>query len=69
MVDVGSAIRVARLGRMLDDARALGKPIDAATAKRLQLTWWALRGERSSFRALTAIVCSRVAFSMSTIGR
>ena len=34
--------------RMLDDARALGKPIDAATAKKLQLTWWALRGERTT---------------------
>jgi hypothetical protein len=56
VVDVGAAIRVARLGRTLDNARALGKPIDAATAKRLQLTWWALRGERSSFRALVATI-------------
>ncbi len=56
VVDVGAAIRVRRLSRMLDDARALGKPIDAATAKRLQLTWWALRGERSSFRALIATI-------------
>lgn len=56
IIDVGSAIRVQRLARALDDARALGKPIDAATAKRLQLTWWALRGERSSFRALVATV-------------
>jgi hypothetical protein len=56
VVDVGAAIRVRRLAHMLDDARALGKPIDAATAKRLQLTWWALRGERSSFRALIATI-------------
>lgn len=56
IIDVGSAIRVQRLARMLDDARALGKPIDAATAKRLQLTWWALRGERSSFRSLIATI-------------
>ncbi len=56
LVDVGSAIRVRRLGRMLDAARALGKPIDAATAKQLQLTWWALRGERSSFRSLMATI-------------
>lgn len=56
VVDVGGAIRVQRLARMLDDARALGKPIDAATAKRLQLTWWALRGERSSFRSLMATI-------------
>ena len=56
VVDVGAAIRVRRLARMLDDARALGKPIDAATSKKLQLTWWALRGERSDYRALIATV-------------
>jgi hypothetical protein len=56
IVDVGAAIRVQRLAQMLDDARALGKPIDAATARRLQLTWWALRGERSTFRSLIATV-------------
>jgi hypothetical protein len=56
LVDVGGAIRVRRLARTLDAARALGKPIDAATAKKLQLTWWALRGERSAFAATTATV-------------
>ena len=56
MLDVGGAIRVRRLARTLDAARALGKPIDAATAKKLQLTWWALRGERSTYRALVATV-------------
>ncbi|MGN6105543.1 MAG: HEAT repeat domain-containing protein [Kofleriaceae bacterium] len=56
LIDVGGAIRVRRLSRTLDAARALGKPIDDATAKRLQLTWWALRGERSSYRALVATV-------------
>ncbi|NVB85402.1 MAG: HEAT repeat domain-containing protein [Kofleriaceae bacterium] len=56
LVDVGSAIRVRRLGRALDNMRALGKPIDDATAKKLQLTWWALRKERSDFRALLATV-------------
>src|SRR5207253_1497529 len=54
LLDVGGAIRVRRLSRALDDARALGRPIDAATAKKLQLTWWALRGERSTYRALVA---------------
>ncbi|MDQ3334507.1 MAG: HEAT repeat domain-containing protein [Myxococcota bacterium] len=56
LVDIGGAIRVRRLSRTLDAARALGKPIDAATAKKLQLTWWALRGERSAFSTLTATV-------------
>jgi hypothetical protein len=56
VLDVGGAIRVRRLARTLDAAKALGKPIDAATAKKLQLTWWALRGERSTYRALIATV-------------
>ncbi|HEU4611433.1 MAG TPA: hypothetical protein VFS15_05130, partial [Kofleriaceae bacterium] len=56
VIDVGSAIRVQRLGRTLDAARALGKPIDAATSKKLQLTWWALRGARSSYESLIATI-------------
>ncbi len=56
VLDVGAAIRVRRIARTLDAARALGKPIDAATSKKLQLTWWALRGERSAYRALIATV-------------
>ena len=56
VVDVGAAIRVRRLARTLDANRALGKQIDAATSKRLQLAWWALRGERGSYRALVATV-------------
>jgi len=56
VLDVGGAIRVRRLARTLDAARALGKPIDAAVAKKLQLAWWALRGERSTYRALLATV-------------
>jgi hypothetical protein len=56
LLDVGGAIRVRRLSRTLDAARALGKPIDAALARRLQLTWWALRKERSSYRALVATI-------------
>jgi len=56
LLDVGAAIRVRRLSRTLDAARALGKPIDPALARRLQLTWWALRGERSTYRALVATV-------------
>ncbi len=56
LLDVGGAIRVRRLTRTLDGARALGRPINAALARRLQLTWWALRGERSSYRALVATV-------------
>src|SRR6185503_11620698 len=56
VIDVGAAIRVRRLARTLDAARALGKSIDAVTARRLQLTWWSLRGERSTYRALVATV-------------
>ena len=56
MLDVGAAIRVRRLARALDANKALGKPIDKATAKKLELTWWALRGERTTYRALVATV-------------
>jgi hypothetical protein len=56
VLDVGGAIRVRRLARTLDAARALGKQIDAATAKRLQLAWWSLRGESSTYPALVATV-------------
>jgi hypothetical protein len=56
VLDVGAAIRVRRLSRTLDAARALGKPIDAATSKKLQITWWSLRGESSTYRALVATV-------------
>jgi hypothetical protein len=56
VIDVGGAIRVRRLVRTLDAARALGKPIDAAMARRLELTWWALRRERSPYRALVATI-------------
>jgi hypothetical protein len=56
VLDVGAAIRVRRLARALDAARALGRRIDPSTARRLQLTWWALRGERSTYRALVATV-------------
>ncbi|MGE5184349.1 MAG: hypothetical protein ACM31C_19905, partial [Acidobacteriota bacterium] len=56
LLDVGGAIRVRRIARTLEAARALGKPIDAATAKKLQMAWWALRGERSPYRALVETV-------------
>jgi hypothetical protein len=56
VLDVGAAVRVRRLARTLEAARALGKRIDPAVARRLQLTWWALRGERSTYRALVATV-------------
>jgi hypothetical protein len=56
VLDIGAAIRVRRLARALDNNRALGKPIDAATSKKLQLTWWSLRGERTTYRALIATI-------------
>ncbi len=56
VLDVGGAIRVRRLARTLDAARALGRQIDPATARRLQLAWWALRRERSAYPALVHTV-------------
>jgi hypothetical protein len=56
VLDVGAAIRVRRISRTLDAARALGRPIDAAIAKKLQLAWWSLRAERTTYRALIVTV-------------
>jgi hypothetical protein len=56
LLDVGAAIRVRRLSRALASAHALGKPIDAATARTLELTWWSLRAERSAYPQLVATV-------------
>ncbi len=56
LLDIGAAIRVRRLSRALDANKALGRQIDKSTAKRLELTWWALRGERTTYRALVATV-------------
>ena len=56
LLDVGAAIRVRRLSRALATAHALGKPIDPATARALELTWWGLRGERSAYPQLVATV-------------
>ena len=58
LLDVGAAIRVRRLSRTLEASRALGKPIDATTSRKLQLLWWSLRGERTTYRVLVATVAA-----------
>jgi hypothetical protein len=55
-LDIGAQLRVKRLARALEANRALGRPIDAETARQLQATWWALRGARSARQLLTATV-------------
>ncbi|HEY4238902.1 MAG TPA: HEAT repeat domain-containing protein [Kofleriaceae bacterium] len=56
ILDIGARIRVRRIERALTAAHALGKPIDAATSKRLQLAWWSQRSARSAWGTLTATV-------------
>jgi hypothetical protein len=56
VIDTGAAIRVRRLAAALQNNRALGKPIDPALARKLQLTWWSMRGERTTYRALLATI-------------
>ncbi len=56
VLDVGSLVRVRRLAAILEANRALGRPIDPATAKKLQSAWWALRGTRSLHPVLVATV-------------
>lgn len=56
VLDQGPRLRVRRLARALEAHRALGRPIDEATARELQSAWWALRSARSARRALTSTV-------------
>jgi hypothetical protein len=56
VLDIGAQLRVRRLARALEANRALGRPIDAETARQLQSAWWALRGARSARRLLTSTV-------------
>lgn len=58
LLDVGGAIRVRRLARALEANHALGRPIDASIARKLQLVWWSLRGERSAYKQLVATVAA-----------
>jgi len=54
--DRGEALRLRRIETMLREAKALGRPITADLAARIQRTWWALRGERGYSRRLRATV-------------
>jgi hypothetical protein len=56
VIDTGSLVRVRRLAAILEAEHALGRPIDPATAKKLQSAWWALRGTRSLHPVLVATV-------------
>lgn len=55
-LDVGSRLRLRRIERVLRDARALGRPINADVAARVMSTWWALRGELGTRRRLLATI-------------
>jgi len=56
VLDTGSLVRVRRISAVLESNRALGRPIDAQTARRLQAAWWALRGSTSTHPVLIATV-------------
>ncbi|MBP6632566.1 MAG: HEAT repeat domain-containing protein [Kofleriaceae bacterium] len=56
VLDVGASLRVKRIAAALEAARALGRPIDASLANKLQLAWWSLRGSRSLHPLLTRTV-------------
>lgn len=56
VLDTGARMRAQQLARVLERARALGRPIDDALARRLQATWWSLRRDRTAYRQLTATV-------------
>ncbi|MCB1008007.1 MAG: hypothetical protein KDB94_03835, partial [Acidobacteria bacterium] len=56
VLDVGTRMRVARIATALARSRSLGRPIDDATAAKLQRAWWGLRGELGAHRRLTTTV-------------
>ena len=56
VLDTGARMRAQQLARVLERARALGRPIDDSLARRLQATWWSLRRDRTAYRQLTATV-------------
>jgi hypothetical protein len=56
VLDVGARQRARRLARVLEAARALGRPIDDQLAERLQRAWWAVRGEHGDHRRLVTTV-------------
>ncbi|MCE9573376.1 MAG: hypothetical protein K8W52_09480, partial [Deltaproteobacteria bacterium] len=56
VLDVGSRVRVRRIEAVLTASRSLGRPIDAALARKLQAAWWSQRGARSAHPMLVATV-------------
>ncbi len=56
LLDAGARMRAQRLATVLERARALGRPIDDALARRLQAAWWATRRDRTGYRQLTTTV-------------
>lgn len=56
VLDVGPRLRVRQLEALLEQARALGRPIDDDLAARLQSAWWDTRRDRTAYRQLTATV-------------
>jgi hypothetical protein len=56
VLEVGEAIRVARIEKVLRDARMLGRPITPDLAERLMRVWWTLRRELGYHQRLIATV-------------
>jgi hypothetical protein len=56
VLEVGEALRLRRIEKVLEDARMLGRPITGDLAERVLRTWWALRDEQGAHRRLTATV-------------
>lgn len=56
MLDVGEALRLRRIERVLRRARVLGRPITADLAERIMSAWWSLRGELGAHRRLVVTV-------------
>lgn len=54
--DVGEALRLRRIELVLEQAKALGRPVSGDLAEKVLATWWALRREIGAHARLVATV-------------
>ncbi|HTM20638.1 MAG TPA: hypothetical protein VL172_09030, partial [Kofleriaceae bacterium] len=56
MLDLGEALRLRRIERVLQHQRLLGRPITGDLAAKVMRAWWALRGELGLHRRLLVTI-------------
>jgi hypothetical protein len=56
MLDLGEALRLRRIEKVLQRTRLLGRPISGDLAEKVLRSWWALRGELGMHRRLLVTI-------------